>query len=178
MFIQDSYYLKEIKRIRVSEGRDLDNGLRLDRNEKVAGWPSDIMKDIFLSKPDWFLSVYPENANLYDKLALFHKINKENILLTSGIDGGIKTILEVMCSPGDLLGVLSPTYAMYKVYANIFQLNLMEIEYTENLKLDLDSIKDFLNLGPKIFFIPNPNQPIEDTLSIMYYALLIDLLKV
>ena len=38
MFIQRSQYLKKIKRVRVSEGRDLDNGLRLDRNEKVEPW--------------------------------------------------------------------------------------------------------------------------------------------
>ena len=38
MFIQRKQYLKGIKRIRVSEGRDLENGLRLDRNEKVQWW--------------------------------------------------------------------------------------------------------------------------------------------
>ena len=35
MFIQRSQYLKEIKIVRVAEWRDLDNGLRLDRNEKL-----------------------------------------------------------------------------------------------------------------------------------------------
>ena len=44
MFIQRSQYLKEIKRVRVSEGRDLDNGLRLDRNEKVINLISDTDK--------------------------------------------------------------------------------------------------------------------------------------
>ena len=44
MFIQRSQYLKEIKIVRVSEGRDLDNGLRLDRNEKVINLISDTDK--------------------------------------------------------------------------------------------------------------------------------------
>ena len=38
-------------------------------------------------------------------------------------------------NPGDLIGVLSPTYAMYKVYSNIFQLNLEEILYIVSLRV-------------------------------------------
>ena len=44
MFIQRSQYLKEIKIVRVAEWRDLDNGLRLDRNEKVINLISDTDK--------------------------------------------------------------------------------------------------------------------------------------
>lgn len=36
MFIQRKNYLNDLQRIRVSEGRDLENRLRLDRNEKVG----------------------------------------------------------------------------------------------------------------------------------------------
>ena len=62
MFIQRKQFLANIKRIRVSEGRDLERGLRLDRNEKVDVWPKQVMNDIFMSKPDYFLSVYPESV--------------------------------------------------------------------------------------------------------------------
>ena len=102
MFIQRSQYLKKIKRVRVSEGRDLDNGLRLDRNEKVQAWGKEFISSIFKDKPDWLMSVYPENDTIYEKLSNFLKIKKESILLTSGIDGGIKTIFEIMTAPGDL----------------------------------------------------------------------------
>ena len=36
MFIQRKNYLNDLQRIRVSQGRDLENWLRLDRNEKVG----------------------------------------------------------------------------------------------------------------------------------------------
>ena len=165
MFIQRSQYLKQIKRLRVSEGRDLDNGLRLDRNEKVESWGKEFITSIFREKPDWLMSVYPENDTLYEKLSNFLKIKKQNILLTSGIDGGIKTIFEIMTAPGDLVGVINPTYAMYKVYSNLYQTNIEEINYKKNNKLDLDAIVSFLNKKPTVFFFPNPNQPIEDTLN-------------
>ena len=57
---------------------------------------------------------------MYKKLAAFHNIPESQLMLTSGIDGGLKTIFEVMTEPGDLVGVASPTYAMYKIYANLF----------------------------------------------------------
>ena len=38
MFVQRKTYLEDIKRIRIPEGRDLESGLRLDRNERVDVW--------------------------------------------------------------------------------------------------------------------------------------------
>ena len=166
MFIQRSPYLREIKRIRVSEGRDLINGLRLDRNERVEAWGDDFILSIFRNKPGWLLSVYPENDIIYQKISSFINTDTDNILLTSGIDGGIKTMFEVMTSPGDVVGVLSPTYAMYKVYSNLYQTKLEEIHYKQDNSLDLDKLISFIEKRPSILFLPNPNQPIEDSLCI------------
>ncbi len=161
MFIKEKDHLREISRIRVAEGRNLEKGLRLDRNERVDAWGKELLKKIFEEKPDYFLSIYPELNTLYEKLAKFHKIDEENILLTSGIDGGIKTIFEILTNPEDKVGVVSPTYAMYNVYSNLFQTNLIEIKYSEDLKFNHDAFDNFLNDNPKVFFLPNPNQPIE-----------------
>ncbi len=163
MFIQRKNYLRKVTRIRVSEGRDLDNGLRLDRNEKADVWPRKLLADIFVSKPDWFLSVYPESTRLYQKLAAFHGVHESELLLTSGIDGGLKTLFEVMTEPGDLVGTVAPTYAMYQVYPKLFQLQLEEIVYTENLKFNFKQFEDFVVRRPTMFFLPNPNQPIDSS---------------
>ena len=161
MFIQRKFFLNNLKRLRVSEGRDLDNGLRLDRNEKVDTWPNNLLEEIFRTKKKWFLSVYPESTSLYSMLCKFHNIRDNQIMLSSGIDGAMKTLFEIMTEPGDLVGVVSPTYAMYKVYSDIFQVNLEEIIYKENLKFNFDNFETFLEKRPTIFFLPNPNQPIE-----------------
>ena len=52
MFIQRKFFLNNLKRLRVSEGRDLDNGLRLDRNEKVDTWPNNLLEEIFRTKKE------------------------------------------------------------------------------------------------------------------------------
>lgn len=166
MFIQRKVFLSKIARVRVSEGRDLDKGLRLDRNEKVDVWPKEMLADIFLRKAGWFLSVYPESTRLYQKLAKFHAIDESQLLLTSGIDGGLKTLHEVMTEPGDLVGVVSPTYAMYQVYAKLFQLHLEELVYTEDLKFNWSRFEEFLDRRPTMFFLPNPNQPIESCFNL------------
>ena len=99
MFIKEKDHLRDISRIRVAEGRNLEKGLRLDRNERVDAWGKELLNKIFDEKPDYFLSIYPELNTLYEKLAKFHKIDEENLLLTSGIDGGIKTIFEILTNP-------------------------------------------------------------------------------
>jgi histidinol-phosphate aminotransferase len=166
MFIQRKNYLSKITRMRVSEGRNLDSGLRLDRNEKVDTWEKGLLAKIFSEKPDYFLSVYPESSNVYKKIAAFHNIQESQLMLTSGIDGGLKTIFEVMTEPGDLVGVAAPTYAMYKIYANMFQVTMDEIEYTEDLKFNFTAFDAFLAKKPTVFFLPNPNQPIESAFTI------------
>ncbi len=165
-FIQDSSFLSKINRVRVSEGRDLENGLRLDRNERVQDWGKQFLVDVFSKSPEYLLSTYPDQTRLYSLISKFHNIDPSNLLLTSGIDGGIKTILEICTNPGDCIGVLSPTYAMYRVYSDIFQINLNEISYNQDLSFNFLAIEKFISTRPKILFIPNPNQPIEDTLSL------------
>ena len=125
------------------------------------------MSNIFNQKSDYYLSVYPDLSNLYKKISQHIFIDESKILVTSGIDGAMKTLWEVICQPGDRIGVPGPTYAMYYVYSKIFNTNLTEIQYLpENRKLDWDQLNDFIDSKPRILFLPNPNQPIEDTLSI------------
>lgn len=165
-FIQRSQYLEDIERTRVSEGRDLSVGLRLDRNERVDVWPKQLLADIFSSVPDYLLSVYPDSTQLYRKLAKFHRVKEDELLLTSGIDGGLKALFEIMTAPGDLVGVVAPTYAMYQVYAKLFQVHLFEIGYEDNFEFCFRQFDEFLNKRPMVFFLPNPNQPIESAFSL------------
>ena len=82
MFVQRKTYLEDIKRIRIPEGRDLESGLRLDRNERVDGWSDNILSKIFGEKPDYFLSVYPDLSGLYERLAKFNSVKEEEILVS------------------------------------------------------------------------------------------------
>lgn len=166
MFIKRNLHLRNIKRFRVSEGRDLEKGLRLDRNEKVDNWPPDFISKVLKSKPKGFFSMYPEIDPLYKKLANYLKVDVSQILINSGIDGAIKNIYSVLTEPNDNVAVFSPTYLMYEVYSSIFKVNLFPLTYSNDYKLKEDELNNFLNSDPKILFLPNPNQPIESSLSL------------
>ena len=165
MIIKKNLHLKHIKRIRVAEGRNLKKGLRLDRNEKVDLWPKNFIYNILKKKPRSFFSTYPEIVNLYKKISKFDKVKEDQILITSGIDGSIKNLLSILTNPKDVIAVLSPTYMMYEVYSKIFNLKLFRIGYSKDYEVKKNELNEFFKLKPKILFLPNPNQPIENTFS-------------
>ena len=103
---------------------------------------------------------------MYKKIANFNSIKESQILITSGIDGGIQNLISVLTNAGDVIGVFSPTYAMYEVYSKIFQVECFQIKYSENYKLNLNDLDKFFEINPKILFVPNPNQPIESSLDL------------
>ena len=163
----DKQYLADINRVRIAENRNLDTCLRLNRNERVQNWTAGFIAKIFSEVPDYALSVYPDSSQMYDKLAVFLDVPSDRLLLSSGIDGAIKVIFDILLIAGDRIGVLSPTYAMYQVYSNIYQVEMQEIGYDlDTLKLDREALNAFIDTGPRLIFIPNPNQPIEDPLTI------------
>jgi histidinol-phosphate aminotransferase len=52
------------------------------------------------------------------------------------------------------------------VYGKLFQVQLEEILYTQELKFGFRQFEDFLERRPTIFFLPNPNQPIESSFDL------------
>ena len=53
---------------------------------------------------------------------------------------------------------------MYYVYSKIFKTKISEIPYDyDNPKLNRKKLKQFIDSKQKILFLPNPNQPIDDT---------------
>lgn len=154
------------KRIRILENRDLIRGIRLNRNERVENFDRKILPKIFNSVKDYELGKYPDQSNIYKLLSKYLKLREENFLITSGIDGSIKSIFEIFTDKDNKVAVLSPTYAMYEVYGKIFQTKIIKICY-KNFKLDKEQFyKTIKKAEIDILFIPNPNQPIEDNFSL------------
>lgn len=155
-----------IKRIRIKEDRDLKKGIRLNRNERVENFDKKIFTKIFENIKDYDPGKYPDQSQIYKVLSRYLKVKRNEILISSGIDGSIKSIFEIFTQQNDKIAVLDPTYAMYRVYSNIFKTKLVKINYN-NFKLDRKKLFKLISYSNiKILFIPNPNQPIEDNLTI------------
>ena len=121
-----------IERIRIPENRDLKFGLRLNRNERVENFPKKLFHKIFSEIPNHALATYHDQNIIYNCLEDFFKISRSHFLITSGIDGAIKNILEVFCRPGHTICFPEYTYAMYEVYSKLFKLK--NIRYIDRYK--------------------------------------------
>lgn len=134
--------------------------LRLDKNENLISVP-----DAFLSKlrqliTSDFISAYPEVDQLYAKLAKFLEVSPDNLFLTSGSDAAIKAAFEVFVAKNDGVLILDPTYAMFYVYAKIFQAKIIAVGYEGDLSLSADKVIQQIYLQkPKLICIANPNSP-------------------
>ena len=62
---------------------------------------------MFKNSKDYDLGKYPDQSKIYNTLSKFLRFKKENLLITSGIDGSIKSIFEIFCSKNEKIGAKS-----------------------------------------------------------------------
>ena len=151
-------HLKSLRRVQNPVARA--GYLRLDKNENIVGFEQEFMESLRQEITSDFLTTYPELTSLYPKIARWVGCSKENIYITAGSDAAIKSVFEVFVEPGDTVALLSPTYAMFYVYTEMFQARLIEIRYKEGLSLSAEEvIKVLREQRPKLICIANPNSP-------------------
>ncbi len=159
-------HIENLKRYQTSVGRDLENGCRLDRNEKVSNFSDEVIKDVLSRFRNYSLSASPESEPLYTKIAATFNILRERIYLSCGITEGIKFLYETVTNPGDNVVVLDPTYPMYMVYAKLYQLDYRKFSYTEEYLPNVETLNQNMDHKTKFVIIPNPNLPIESFFSV------------
>lgn len=133
--------------------------LRLDKNEGLVPWQKNALTKIFRSIRPGEISMYPEPGRLYKKLSAYLKVEEENILLTNGSDGGIKSAFEIFVEPGDGVIVLEPTYAMYDVYIQISGAKKIGIGFRDDFRLDKKKLIASVAGKVKLVALANPNSP-------------------
>ena len=64
-----------IERVRIPEQRDLINGIRCNRNERVEYWDKEFVDSLFSNINNVDFSLYPDLSVLYKVLASYANIN-------------------------------------------------------------------------------------------------------
>ena len=118
-------------RYQTSEGRDLERGLRLDRNEKVSTFSQEVLNDIFSSFQGFSLSASPDAALLYEKISSNLNIDKDHIFITAGITEGIRILYDLYTQEGDNVICLDPTYPMFRIYAEMYKVEYRKFTYNK-----------------------------------------------
>lgn len=105
---------------------------------------------------------YPDplqNA-LKNKIATLKNIRAQQLFLGNGSDEAIDLLLRIFCQSGeDAIITLPPTYGMYKVAANLGNVQNIEIPLDENFQPNVAAILEAQTEQTKLLFICSPNNP-------------------
>ncbi len=151
--------LSTITRKRVSDTRNNEKGLFLNRAERVEPFSKNIREKLS-SFCTHKLGNYYDIEPLYSKLEYYLKVNIKNILATNGAEEAIRYIFNIHIKSGDIIMFPIPTFGMYHVYAEMYNTNKILLPYYQNFKINRDILYDNLE-KVSVFFLPNPSH-IED----------------
>ena len=166
MFKEKKFLYKIKRKYNVTERIFDKKSLYLDRNEKFVEFPSPIKKELIYKLSKINPGLYPNLSFFYKKLSKFLSISKQEIFLTEGVSGAIKSLIECYTEIGKSEIVYPfPTFAMYSIYSKMFNLKVKKIGYNQNFDLDFDLLLNSINKSTAIVFLPNPNIPIEGFLN-------------
>ncbi len=128
-----------------------DIGIFLDANENSFG-----------SIPEGNLNRYPDphQSRVKEKLAKIKNTNSKNIFIGNGSDEAIDLLFRAFCEPGkDSCLIMPPTYGMYKVAADINNIEVIEVPLTTQFEIDIDEVIENISTNTKLLFICSPNNP-------------------
>jgi histidinol-phosphate aminotransferase len=156
--------LAAVERVREG-GRERRGLIGLDRNERLAALPETVLAELREALTSDVLTRYPSTDELYDELAAFLELPRESLLLTPGSDGAVRALHQAYVRAGDRTLMLTPSYAMYPIYARMFGAEPIEIGFDADLAPDTAALLDAVGPGVRAIFIANPNQPTGTRLS-------------
>ena len=132
--------------------------MRLDFNENTVGCSPKVieaLKTVTASE----LSMYPEYNELRKLIADFVKVDMSKIIPTNAGDEGIMLIMNTFVSKGDTVLLPTPTFAMFKFYAELNGANIKNVQYKPDLSFPTDEVLNAINENVKLIVLVNPNNP-------------------
>ncbi|MDX1480451.1 MAG: histidinol-phosphate transaminase [Woeseiaceae bacterium] len=110
------------------------------------------------------LNRYPQvrPAALQRRMAELYGVDADCVLTTRGSTEAIDTLIRAFCRPyTDNAVVTPPTFDMYKVYADVQAVELLEVplDADNDFAFDADAVIGAANDRSKLIFICSPNNP-------------------
>jgi histidinol-phosphate aminotransferase len=151
------------------------NLLRLDKNERTTLFSDREFQAMMSTITPFDIVAYSELEPIYEAFTKWLNIKRENILLTSGSDAGIKAIFETFVEVGDEIINLDPNYAMFSVYAKMFGATEIVKQYNQDFSIDIEDLISSISAKTKLIVISNPGHngittPESDLLKVINAA--------
>ncbi len=108
----------------------------------------------------------PLQEKLKEKLAPFKHVRPSQIFLGNGSDEAIDLVYRIFCNPGkDNVVAIAPTYGMYKVCADINDVEYRGVPLSEDWQLDAKALLNAADANTKVIWICSPNNPTGNEFS-------------
>ena len=150
--------IKSFMRTRQMEGRGAY--IRLDQNENPDGVPQWLFDETMKRITPEYLSIYPEDTVLTEKYAAHFGLQPENVTLTDGSVVAMGYVIKVFGEPGKNLICATPTFGMYKVYADMQGMNTVFVRYEKDYTFDVNRMLEQIDENTGLVSLVNPSMPI------------------
>lgn len=134
--------------------------LRLDFNENTVGCSPKVAEYLreVLTQP--LLAVYPEYEDTRPVLARFFGVCPDELLLSNGTDEAIQVLISTYVDDDDEVVVLTPSYAMYRFYAELAGARVCAVPYeADTLAFPVDRFLAEIRPKTRAILVANPNNP-------------------
>ncbi len=141
----------------LGEGRM--GAIRLDFNENLLGASQKVMEAIGkISREE--CGCYPEYADLNKALSQFLSVREECVIASNGSDEAIKTIFDAYVDKGDEVILLTPSYSMYELYAQVAGAKIIWVPYgSDGFSFPIEEILEAIRPNTRLIALANPNNP-------------------
>lgn len=134
--------------------------IRLDQNENPDGVPKWLFDEAMKKVTPEYLSLYPEEIVFTGKYAKLLGLQSDNITLTDGSVVAMSYVIKVFGEKGKNLVCVTPTFGMYKVYADMAQMNTVFVHYENDFTFNIQNLLDAIDENTGIVSLVNPSMPI------------------
>ena len=155
----ESEPILSLERMQAQYGLAPEELIKLDANENPFGALPEV-REALGKLPSPQIYPDPECSLLRQKLAQYHGVDEERIVVGAGLDEVIDLIMRVCIDPGDAILNCPPTFGMYAFDGKLHGARMLDVPRRADFSLDMDGIRAAVRGGqPKLFILPNPNNP-------------------
>jgi len=102
----------------------------------------------------------PYQSKIKAKLAEIKGLTHQQIFLGNGSDEAIDLLFRAFCIPAkDNVILIPPTYGMYKVAADINDIQIIDVPLNAKFEIETDKVLAAINEQTKLIFVCSPNNP-------------------
>lgn len=141
------------------EGRDPNNHLLLDFNERTAPLPPELLSWIRDYLEHGSLQTYPAYGDAVSKFAEYFNVKPPQLMLTNGSDQAIDLVIRACCEAGKEAIIPAPSFPMYTQSSLVEGLKIIEPEYSKESGFPIQQVLDAISDKTGLIVLPNPNNP-------------------